>query len=226
MQAVGSQIIQNIDAKLERSGATVLLTGLPIELQAPERLIRHFSHIGRVSAATHRESRALVTFADHTAAAQAAIDSSLSSAGITVQLINLSEAGSSRSGAVVQDMALDHQEKLTNSTAALVKVNTCDILLSRTTVNQHGIAHGVIPCWRCCTCASLPDSVVKFQQHETTAAREPSQPARTMGNTNGYENFRTACAWSRFQKAAQSCCTGALNYGGVRRRSGRSAPLG
>jgi hypothetical protein len=184
VQAAWSQIIQNIDGKLERSGATVLLTGLPIELQAPERLIKRFSDIGRVSAATHQESRALVTFADHTAAAQVVIDSSLRLAGITAQPINLSEAGSSRSGTVDQAMALDHQEKLTNIAGALAKVRTHDILLSRAT--------GVIQCWGCCTGASLADRVVKFQQHERTAAKESTKPARTMGNTHGYENRRTA----------------------------------
>ena len=100
--------MQNVEEAVE-NGATVVITGLPIDLQVVARLVDRLSSFGHVLVATRRKGRALVTFGAQEGAVRALVDASLRQAGMTLRAINLADA---KSNGVEHDMALEHQEKL------------------------------------------------------------------------------------------------------------------
>ena len=103
-----------------------MLTGLPIGMQSPKRLIKRFGKVGRVLAVTQHKARALISFPDRESVGSMLVDGSLRLAGVAVQAIQVAEACSSSGGhhPAVRTMALEHQEKLTDALGALATVCT------------------------------------------------------------------------------------------------------
>jgi hypothetical protein len=119
--AIGSQILQNVNKTLVGTGSTMLVSGLPVELQASSRLIRRFGRYSRISVVTLRDTRALVTFADSEGAVEAMVDPKLQEEGMTVQAVDLTESHGSKNAAL-HDMILEHREKITQGVGFLAKV--------------------------------------------------------------------------------------------------------